>query len=56
VTAESSPQPNDEMDVVALRRKYAAERQKRLRPDGSALQALAGKYGHFDRDRRESFH
>jgi cyclohexanone monooxygenase len=41
----------EEIDVDALRRRYAAERAVRLRPDGSAqYQELAGKFGRFDRD------
>ena len=42
---------NDEIDIEGLRRRYAAERAARLRPDGSAqYQKLAGKFSQFDRD------
>jgi cyclohexanone monooxygenase len=43
--------PSEEIDFEALRRRYAAERAARLRPDGSAqYQELAGRYSSFDRD------
>ncbi len=42
---------SEEIDFEALRRRYAAERAARLRPDGSAqYQELAGRFGSFDRD------
>ncbi len=42
---------SEEIDFEALRRRYAAERAARLRPDGSAqYQELAGRFDSFDRD------
>jgi len=39
---------NDEIDIGALHRRYAAERAARLRPEGSAqYQELAGKFDQF---------
>jgi cyclohexanone monooxygenase len=41
----------DHADIEALRRRYAAERQKRLRPDAmSQYQELAGRFRDFDYD------
>ncbi len=41
----------DEIDIEALKRRYAEERVKRLRDDGSAqYQELRGKFADFDRD------
>jgi cyclohexanone monooxygenase len=38
-------------DPAALRAKYAAERQRRLRPDGiNQYQEVTGKYEHFEKD------
>jgi cyclohexanone monooxygenase len=48
---EAIERSNDEIDIEALHRRYAAERAARLRPDGSAqYQELAGKFNQFDRD------
>ncbi len=39
------------LDVDALRAKYRAERDKRVRPDGNAQYVeIAGRFAHFDRD------
>jgi cyclohexanone monooxygenase len=47
----ASERSGDEIDIEALRRRYAAERAVRLRPDGSAqYQELAGEFDQFDRD------
>ena len=48
---DASEQSSEEIDFEALRRRYAAERAARLRPDGSAqYQELAGRFSSFDRD------
>jgi cyclohexanone monooxygenase len=49
----STPQqPDDiEIDVQALRKRYAEERAKRLRPDaGAQYSELTGRYARFDHD------
>ncbi|PRX96594.1 flavin-containing monooxygenase [Allonocardiopsis opalescens] len=49
---ESSPaSPSDEIDLAALRAKYAAERDRRLRPDGPRqYRRAAGEYGYYAKD------
>jgi len=51
-TPSGIPSPEElGFDPMALRARYAAEREKRLRPDGNNQYVeVSGKYAHFDED------